>query len=349
MKIYWLQPGEIDSVSGGYIYNKNIIEGIRSQSFDLELCIPGTDFPFPSKKSIEKCKAFFNDTERSSIIVIDSLILGTIPDLIEEFSAEHTIVGMIHLPLCISPSFNIETKKRFKQSEIKSFNHSKLLIVTSEFLKSEIMKMGVDEDKIHVISPGINSEIINKSYPDKPNNLLCVSKITSSKGQLDLIKALENIRHLEWNLTFCGGFDEQDNYYKNIRQRISISGMENRIVFTGEISHVEIEKYYKQADLLILTSYFETYSMVLQEAMAFKLPIISTKTGATTQTSDSQVTRFYQPGNIPQLEKQLYTLLNYSDAYKKLTQGYSNQSVKFLTWKDKAEQFLQVLSKYYGT
>lgn len=343
MKIYWMQPGKIDSVSGGYIYNKNIIEGIRARTVDVELLIPGTDFPFPSQKSIETCRKFFRNMERSSVVVVDSLILGTIPELIEECEDSLVIAGMIHLPLSLSPDFTQKQKENFRTTEMRSFRHSKLLIVNSVYLKSELIKMGVEEDKIHVVSPGINTTIQNRNYPEKPTNLLCVSRISGSKGQLDLVKALQNLQHLNWKLTFCGGFDTHDEYFKAISSGISNAGMEDRITFTGEISSNDLENYYRQADLLALTSYYETYSMVLQEAMAFKIPIISTNAGAAIKTADSHVTKFYSPGDVHQLEKHLISVLNDSNEYKKLANGYSDLNLNLATWRQQADQFLQII------
>lgn len=348
MKIYWMQPGEIDSISGGYIYNKNIIDGMRAQSVDVKLLNPGIDFPFPSKESLDNCMKFLLNIKSSSIVIVDSLILGTFPEIIEKFASKHILAGMIHLPLNLSPSFSEDEKIYFREREFSSFKHAALLFVTSEYTKSELIKSGINEEKIHVVTPGINTSVNQRNYPDKPKNLLCVSRITSSKGQLDLINALENLQHFNWNLTFCGGYDEQDAYYKEIRNRILISGLESRIDFTGEIPRLEVEKYYRQADLLILPSYFETYSMVLQEAMAFKLPVISANAGAVTQTANSKVAKFYKPGNIKQLELHLASLMDNSFEYTELVNGYSKLNVKFLNWSKKTEQFLNILEKYEG-
>jgi glycosyltransferase involved in cell wall biosynthesis len=253
---------------------------------------------------------------------------------------------MIHLPLCLNPSFSNSEKKFFKETEIKSFQLMNEIIVTSEFSKSEIIKMGIDEEKIHVISPGINVVASEREYPENPKNLLCVSRILKSKGQLDLIKALKNLQQFDWKLTLCGGYDVQDDYYKEIVHQVSISGMENRIVFTGEIQQSEIEEYYKKADLLLMTSFFETYSMVLQEAMVFKLPLISTDSGASMQTANSGIARFYKPGNISQLQKYLLSMLTNKKDYHELVNGYHNLNLKFESWNKKAGQFLYILGKY---
>ena len=343
MKIYWIQPSEIDSVSGGYIYNKNIIEGVRAHSVDVELLIPGTDFPFPSKKSLETCRNFFQKMPHSSIVVVDSLILGTISNLVKEFADKLIIAGLIHLPLSLNPDFAEKKKVDFREGELTSFKYSKLLILTSEFSKSVLVKMGVDETKIHIVTPAINGTISERYYPENPINLLCVSRISSSKGQLDLVKALENIQHYNWKLTFCGGFDTNDDYFKTIEKSIANSGLKDRITFTGEIPPNELEMYYQQADLLVLTSYYETYSMVLQEAMAFKIPIITTNTGATAQTVNSYIAGFYEPGDVPQLQKHLLSLLESRDEYLKLANGYRKLNLNFETWNKRAEQFLQIL------
>ncbi len=284
----------------------------------------------------------------SSIVIIDSLILGTIPEILEKFTSKHIVAGMIHLPLSLNPSFSENEKKYFRERENSSFKHCTLLIVTSDFTKSELIKSGIYDEKIHVVTPGINTSINQRSYPDKPKNLLCVSRILSSKGQLDLINALANLQHFNWNLTLCGGYDEQDDYYKEIRNRILISGLEDRIDFTGELPGLEVEKYYQQTDLFILPSYFETYSMVLQEAMAFKLPLIAANAGAATQTAHSEVAKFYKPGDVKQLELHLASLLENSTDYKKLVNGYNNLNLKFLKWSKTSERFLNILEKYKG-
>ena len=325
------------------------MDGLRAHYPDLELFNPGTDFPFPAKKSIDKCRKFFLNMKRPSFVVIDSLILGVIPDLIEEFAAKNPVVAMVHLPLSLNPAFNENQKKHFKESEIRSFKLSEIIIVTSGYTKSEIIKTGIDNAKIHVITPGINTMPEKRNYPVRPRNLLCVSRISSSKGQLTLIKAIERIHQFDWKLTFCGGYDRQDVYYKEIMHRISDSGLENKIVFTGEIPRLEIEEYYRKADLLILTSFFETFSMVLQEAMAFKIPVISTDSGATIQTANPLVAKFYRPENNVELEKHLLSLFTDGNEYKKLADGYSKLDLKFETWSKKTEQFIRILETHDGT
>jgi len=99
-------------------------------------------------------------------------------------------------------------------------------------------------------------------------------------GRLNKVKGLDNleiaVKQLKDTLfIFAGPDDNASIYYKNLYKNC------RNILFTGEILHKDTIHAYKAADLFVLPSIHEPFGIVLIEAMAQGLPIVSTNIGGT--------------------------------------------------------------------
>jgi glycosyltransferase involved in cell wall biosynthesis len=65
-----------------------------------------------------------------------------------------------------------------------------------------------------------------------------------------------------------------------VRAGIRASGLEDRIVLTGELSGADLAAQYAQSDLFVLATLRETYGMAVAEALAHGLPVVATRTGS---------------------------------------------------------------------
>ena len=92
-------PGSLDQRTGGYIYDRRMVEGLRSCRWHVDVVeLPG-DFPHPAPDALEHASRAFERMPAGAIVVIDSLAFGAMPDLIEHESPRLRIVALIHLPL----------------------------------------------------------------------------------------------------------------------------------------------------------------------------------------------------------------------------------------------------------
>ena len=87
-------------------------------------------------------------------------------------------------------------------------------------------------------------------------------------GSLIRIWEIVNRRHPDWQLNIYGGYgDEQDFFYERIKQK-------NINIVVHEPTSDIIQKY-KESSMLIMTSRYEPFGLVLPEAMSCGIPVVS--------------------------------------------------------------------------
>lgn len=171
-----------------------------------------------------------------------------------------------------------------------------IFIAVTERAKMSLMIEGVPEEKIRVIPAGVDNEVFRPSPPDETlmNRLgldregfalLFVGRLTREKGIYDLIYAMK-LLSLDpaadrVKVIIAGNGPERDRIANTVRRL----GLQDRVVLAGNFSYGQMPSLYSVADAFILPSipvsfWQEQFGMVLVEAMASGLPVISTLSGS---------------------------------------------------------------------
>ena len=148
-----------------------------------------------------------------------------------------------------------------------------------------LLHLGVDEKKIHIggmsaDSEGLKNAIAKMSVEekDKERKQICNGKdgliflftgfLTGRKGIIPLLNAW--LKHQQTNpndqLVIVG---DGDLYHKCVEE----FGSNESIHFEGRVPYTEIHKYYAIADVYILPTIEDNWSLVIPEAMACGLPV----------------------------------------------------------------------------
>lgn len=106
-------------------------------------------------------------------------------------------------------------------------------------------------------------------------NFLHIGHMTDIKNQSGLIRAFNEAfsKSPTVRLTIVGAGE----LYTSLIEEASKLPIKDQLEFTGILKHEEIVKYYQSSHVFILPSFFETFGVVLIEAMAFGLPVIAVK------------------------------------------------------------------------
>jgi glycosyltransferase involved in cell wall biosynthesis len=81
----------------------------------------------------------------------------------------------------------------------------------------------------------------------------------------------------------------------HLRALLKALALMDRIELLGELETAALDAAYQQADVFVLPSFHEGYGMVLAEALARGLPIISTTAGAIPDTVPADAGCWFRP------------------------------------------------------
>ncbi|WP_053405511.1 glycosyltransferase [Persicobacter sp. CCB-QB2] len=138
------------------------------------------------------------------------------------------------------------------------------------------------ENPISVISNGINLNLYSpasmQTKPKGEKTILFLSRIHKKKGLENLIKAWRNIESgfkRGWRLQIVG--NGCPRYIADIRSFINEVGLENEVYLLPPLFGHDKQKKYHEADLFVLPTYSENFGIVVAEALACGVPVITTK------------------------------------------------------------------------
>ncbi len=159
----------------------------------------------------------------------------------------------------------------------------RLAITTSAFTARRLLDFGLRTERIRWVEPGV-APLSLAAADGEPPRLLCVGSLTPRKGQDVLVRALARVRELPWQCTLIGSRTRHPAYASAVAELVRATGLEDRIQLAGEWDDTALHQAYAAADLFVLPSHHEGYGMVVAEALAAGLPVLSTTGGALAAT-----------------------------------------------------------------
>jgi len=216
--------------------------------------------------------------------------------------------------------------------------------------KEQFISRGVNKDHIEVIPAGIHLKKINKKnigslrkkYLGKDfekKAMLYVGRIHKSKGLQYVVKAIKDLDLMFLIAGKDAGFKEE--LEKIIRKEY----VENKIKFLGRVSDEELENLYSLSDFFILFSSWESFGIVVVEAMNTKKPVIVSDRGSLPELVKEGKTGFIiEYPNIKELGKKIKILIDNEKLRKTMGKNAQEFSKQF-NWENIAKKYERLYKK----
>jgi len=200
-----------------------------------------------------------------------------------------------------------EAKEKYEEhsSRLRSERHlaqiSEILVSSSEQEKRNLLEeYEIPPSKIKVIYPGVNKELfcpMNKKgvrlklgFGEEDKIILYVGRIDPVKGLFNLIESLELLRkeasllYNQLKLVVIGGGSKSSDHLKNeeilrIKKIVKVKNLGEKIFFLGSKKQNKLKKYYSAADVLVMPSLYESFGLVVLEALACGTPVVVSRIG----------------------------------------------------------------------
>ena len=149
------------------------------------------------------------------------------------------------------------------------------VLALSEAMKNDVQRLyGLDEGRIHIVGAGYDETLFaraERAAPD-PVRLVYAGKLSNAKGVPWLLRALDRIDSLDWELDLVGSGGGPEG--KRCLELAAQLGPRVRV--HGAVKQTELAGIMRQSHLFILPSFFEGLPLVIVEALACGCRVVAT-------------------------------------------------------------------------
>ena len=197
--------------------------------------------------------------------------------------------------------------------KILSYNFADKIIVNSISNKNSLSKFIFNKKKILVIYNPVNFIKNNIRNKNRKRIILSVGRLVYEKGIHILIKAFEKLKRNDYRLVIIG-----DGIYKKKLEKLVLSlNLKKKVIFKGWIK--QPMKFYNQAEIFVLPSFFEGFGNSLVEAMYYQTSCIATsKSGGPSEILGyGKYGSLIKNNDIEDLKKKMEFHIKYPNKIKK--------------------------------
>ena len=289
--------------------------------------------------------------------------------LIDEVSKENKINGIIgdhwkslellktdRKKYCLIHGKEINHPKgsRLNNRILKVLNNVEKVIANSEYTKNLAIDIGVNEEKITVINPGIDpvkdldKKSINKIeslLKIKTPRLITVSRFDKRKNHEKVIMAIRNLKQIYPDIVYiCIGYGTEE---ENIKKLVKELGLEAQVMFFKDISENLKNALISKSNIFVMPSIkyktsVEGFGIAYIEAAQFSVPSLGGKDGGAADAIQHDKTGLICDGdNLDEIYSSLNSMLE-NKKFIEFGKNAKLNSDKFL-WSNIIENYKKIL------
>ncbi|MDB6177759.1 glycosyltransferase family 4 protein [Paracoccus sp. Z330] len=334
-------PGDIDTLTGGYLYEKRLLAGLRDLGHDMQHLELPASFPDAAPDDMAHAIRMLQAIDPDRPLILDGLVSGSIdPGGLAAVPAP--VIAMVHHPLAEESGLCDKRRAQLLQTERENLRISRHVLVPSPHTRRILIdRYDVPPSKITVARPGID-KTRQPRVPVSPPLILSVGILHPRKGHDVLIAALGQIAHLDWQAVIVG--NPWDRAHASaLQDMVQASPVGARIHLAGRVSERRLQHLYARASVFALATRYEGYGIVFDEALLNGLPVVSCDTGAVPETLPPG-TRLLTPTDDPAaFAAALDRILSDKPLRERLTHAAKRAGQTLPGWQDTAATASQVV------
>jgi glycosyltransferase involved in cell wall biosynthesis len=325
-EIAFVVPGRLDQLTGGYLFERHIVDGLRARGRSVRVIELSAHDPTKNGAMI----AALPDGAKT---VVDGFALANLGQVATAAAYRLRLIAFVHGPLAQETGLKAAMAQRAARDEAELLSRACGIICPSRQTAAAVEAYGISSERLAVVPPGTARPARPLGPRRRPaRSLLCVANLVPRKGHTLLVEALATLRDLDWRLTCIGSLTRHPATARSVRRRILATGLGGRIRLAGEWPQQEVAQAYAKADAFVLPSFHEGYGMVYAEAMVHGLPVIATTAGAIPETVPNQAGLLVPPGDRLALARALRRVISEPSLAAHLAAGARAAGAPLPSW-----------------
>ena len=270
-------------------------------------------------------------------------------------SLEHIKINKKKICLVHGKEINHEKGTSLNKRVLKVLDNVETIVANSLYTKNLAIKLGIKEDKIVVINPGVNQvEELSKKTLNKVENLLkhksprliTVARFDKRKNHEKVIMALRNLKQVYPSIIYiCIGYGDEE---ENIKKLVAELNLESQVMFFKDISSELKNSLIAKSNIFVMPSIthkksVEGFGIAYVEAAQYGVPSLGGKDGGATDAIEHEKTGLICDGN--NLDE-IYSSINLMLENKKYLEYGKNAKdiVSKFYWSNIIEEYKKILN-----
>jgi len=320
---------------------------IDAREFAL-MCTAG--FPEPWAFS-ERARRLLKSRREDFDLVHDNQCLGS--GIVGMMNDGWPVSATIHHPITVDRELDLAHAKSFRRklSMRRWYGFLKMqigvarkiprIITVSESSRRDIAaQMGVDSERMTVVHIGVDPSMF-RPMPDVarvPGRLMTTASAdVPMKGLSDLLEALAKVRveRPDAHLVVIGRLKDESA----VPVQLDRLGLEGAVTFVSGVPEERIVELYAEAEVAVVPSLYEGFSLPAIEAMACGVPVVATTGGALPEVVgvDGDTARTVPPADPSALTQAILDLLQDPDERARIADNGRRRVLERFTWRAHAQ------------
>jgi glycosyltransferase involved in cell wall biosynthesis len=280
MRIGLVIYGSLDTLSGGYLYDRKLVEYLRSRDETVEVI----SLPWRNYAAHLADNFTFKLPNDLDILIQDEL---NHPSLILANQGKHPypIISLVHHLRCSEQRpkwrntfYRLIEKKYLQSVDGFIFNSSTTKSVVNSLIENRKPSI-VAYPPTDRFGPPISEQEVISRAPISPLRILFLGNVIYRKGLHTLLKAV-SAQPTAFHVDVVGSLHSEPVYVKLIQELITQKDLSSLVFLHGPLDKQPLIDLLKAAHILVVPSSYEGFGIVYLEGMCFGLPAIGTTSGA---------------------------------------------------------------------
>ncbi len=288
MRLGLIIYGSLATVSGGYLYDRKLVEHLRRAGDTVDiLSLPWRNYarhlsdnfapPLLGRLRSAHYDALLQDElNHPSLFWLNRQLRGRYP----LYSIVHHLRSCEARPAWQNVFYRAVERRYLRGVEGFIFNSETTRAAVVALVGHTRRAVVAHPAGDHLASSLTEAEINLRARTPGPLRVLFIGNVIPRKGLPTLLRALAQLPRAAWRLTVVGSLTLDAPHARAVQKQISDLALTDNVTLRGALVEAPLMDELKQAHVLAVPSEYEGFGIVYLEALAFGLPAIASTAGA---------------------------------------------------------------------
>ena len=357
MNLGFIIYGSLDTLSGGYLYDRKLVEYLRLQGDGVQvISLPWRNYAAHLLDNLSFRLPEMVNSQKLDVLIQDEL---NHPSLLLANRGRHPypIISLVHHLRCSEK--RPEWQNAFYSLIEKQYLQSVDGFIFNSETTEQVVNNLLDRRKLGIVgypptdrfgAPLSEEEIVDRAKTS-PLKILFLGNVIYRKGLHTLLEAVKRLNS-PIRIDVVGALNVEPAYASKIVRLIEDNHLASCVFLHGSLDKEPLVERLRDAHLLVVPSSYEGFGIVYLEGMCFGLPAIGTTAGATGEVIEhGQRGYLIAPGHAESLAVHLTSLARDRELLIHLSLNARARYLRQPSWEETASNiraFLEMMVQYFA-